>query len=74
MSSADEIQSQIEQARAALADAVDQLTYRTNPKRVIEKTKASLVAKAQSDQGRIVIGVVGGVIVLVIVRKIFKRK
>lgn len=72
MSSADEIQRQIEQARTSLADAVDQLTYRTHPKRVVENTKASLVAKAQTDQGKIVIGVVGGLLAILILRKIFK--
>ena len=57
--SADEIQRDIEQSRAALATAVDQLAYRGNPKRVAENVKQTLREKAQSPQGRVVIGVTG---------------
>jgi osmotically-inducible protein OsmY len=71
--SADEIQRDIEQARAGLAEAVDQLAYRTNPKRLSEQLKESLREKANTTQGRIVIGVSGGVIVLLIVKRIRKR-
>jgi osmotically-inducible protein OsmY len=71
--SADDIQRDIEQSRAALAEAVDQLAFRTNPKRVSENLKQSLKAKAQSPQGRIVIGVTGGLVVLLIVKRIRKR-
>ena len=68
--SADDIQRDIERSRAALASAVDQLAYRGNPKRVVEKTKQSVLAKVNSPQGRIVIGVAGGLLVLVIVRRV----
>jgi osmotically-inducible protein OsmY len=71
--SADDIQRDIEQSRAALAEAVDQLAYRTNPKRVGDNLKQSLKEKAQSPQGRIVIGVTGGLVVLLIVKRIRKR-
>jgi Protein of unknown function (DUF3618) len=67
--SADDIQRDIEKSRAALAAAVDQLAYRGNPKRVVEKTKSTLRDKANSPQGRIVIAVVGGLLVLVVVRR-----
>jgi predicted O-methyltransferase YrrM len=71
--SADEIQHDIEQSRTALAQAVDELAYRTNPKRVVENTKASLKARAQTPEGKAVIYVGGGLVVLLILRKIRKR-
>jgi osmotically-inducible protein OsmY len=71
--SADDIQRDIEKSRAALSDAVDQLAYRANPKRVTEKAKQTLRDKAQSPQGRAVIGVTGGLVVLLIIRRIRKH-
>ena len=70
---ADDIQRDIEQSRAALAEAVDQLAYRTNPKRVSDNLKQSLREKAQSPQGKIVIGVAGGLVVLLVVKRFRKR-
>ena len=66
---ADDIQREIESARVKLAGAVDQLAYRTSPKRVSETIKQTLKEKAQSTQGRIVIGVTGGVVVILVVRR-----
>ncbi len=71
--SADDIQRDIEKSRAALADAVDQLAYRTNPKRAVDNVKQTLRQKAQSPQGRVVIGVAGGLVVLLIIRRIAKH-
>jgi hypothetical protein len=71
--SADDIQRDIEKSRAALAEAVDQLAYRTNPERLIENAKRSLREKVQSTQGRIVIGAAGGVIALLIIRRVRKH-
>ena len=71
--SADEIQHDIEQARASLAVAVDELAYRTNPKRVLENTKQSLIAKARTPQGQAVIGGVGLLVVVLVVRR-FRTK
>ena len=71
--SAEEIQRDIERSRAALAEAVDQLAYRTNPKRVSEKVKQSLKDRAQTTQGRIVIGVAGALVVVMVVRRIRKH-
>ena len=70
---ADEIQRDIEASRAALAHAVDELAYRTNPKRVVENTKASVKAKAQTPEGKAVIYGVGAVVGLLVLRKIFKK-
>jgi Protein of unknown function (DUF3618) len=71
--SADDIQREIEQARAGLAETVDQLAHRTNPRRLADTAKQTLREKAQSPQGRIVIGVTGGVIVLMVIKRIRKR-
>lgn len=70
---ADDIQRDIENARVKLAGAVDQLAYRTSPKRVGENFKQTLKEKAQSTQGRIVIGVSGGLIVVLVIRRIRRR-
>ncbi len=72
--SADEIQREIEQARVKLAGAVDQLAYRASPKRVVENMKVTLKQRAQSPQGRAVIGVAGGLVVVLIVRRIRKGR
>jgi osmotically-inducible protein OsmY len=69
----DEIKRDIEQSRAALAEAVDELAYRTNPKRVANNAKQSLLAKANTPQGRIAVGVTGAVIVLLIVKRFRKH-
>ena len=71
--SAEDIQRDIEQSRVALAATVDQLAYRTNPKRVMDNVKQALAEKAQSTQGRVVLGVAGGLVVVLIVRRVRNR-
>jgi hypothetical protein len=71
--SAEEIQRDIEQARASLAVAVDQLADRASPKRVVGDAKQSLKAKAQTPQGKAVLGGVGLLVAIVIIRKIAKH-
>jgi hypothetical protein len=71
---AEQIQRDIEQSRAALAEAVDELAYRTNPKRVADNAKQSLREKAQTTQGKVAIGVAGGVIALLIIRRVRKGR
>jgi hypothetical protein len=70
---ADDIQRDIEQARASLAVAVDQLAYRASPKRVAENAKQTLKQKAQTPQGQAVIAGVGLLVVIVVVRR-FRRR
>jgi hypothetical protein len=69
----DEIKRDIERSRAALAEAVDQLAYRTSPKRVANNAKQSLIEKANTTQGRVVIGVSGALLVLLIVKRVRKH-
>lgn len=71
--SADDIQRDIEKSRAELAAAVDQLAYRGNPKRIVDNAKKSLREKAQSPQGRAVIAAAGGLVVIMIIRRIRKH-
>jgi hypothetical protein len=67
--SADDIQHDIEQARVTLAQSVDQLAYRTNPKRVSRSIKGAILAKARTPQGQAVIAGTGIVLVVVLVRR-----
>jgi len=71
--SADDIQRDIERSRAALAETVDQIAERSNPKRIANNTKQSIVAKLQTTEARIAIAAVGGVIVVLIVRRVRKH-
>jgi hypothetical protein len=71
---ADEIQRDIEQARVSLASAVDQLAYRTSPKRVVEKARRSVLERVQTTQGKLVIGGAGAVLTLLVIRRIAKRR
>jgi osmotically-inducible protein OsmY len=69
----EDIKRDIEQSRAALAEAVDELAYRTNPKRVATNAKQSLIDKANTPRGRVVVGVTGALVVLLIVKRIRKH-
>lgn len=72
---ADEIQRDIEQARASLAVAVDQLAERTSPKRIVNETKRSLIAKATSPAGMAIIAsTAAAVIALLVVRGLRGRR
>jgi uncharacterized membrane-anchored protein len=71
--SADDIQRDIERSRAALAEAVDQIAERSNPKRIANNTKQSILAKLQTTEGRIAIAAVGGAVVVLIVRRVRKH-
>lgn len=70
----EQVQCEIEQARDALAVAVDGLTTRTNPKRLADNAKQDLIARAQSPAGKAVIVGVGVLFVLVVVRGVRGRK
>jgi hypothetical protein len=54
--SPEEIQRDIEQARASLATTVDQLAERTNPRRLADLAKQNLIAWTKSPKGRAVVG------------------
>ncbi len=71
--SADDIERDIERSRAALAQAVDQLAYRADPKRIANEAKQGALAKVKTPQGQAALGVAGVLLVLVIVRRIRKN-
>lgn len=70
---ADDIQREIEQARVQLANAVDQLAYRTSPQRLSEQLKATLRAKAQTPKGKAVIAGAGALVVILVIRRVRNR-
>ena len=71
---ADEIQRDIEQARASLAVAVDQLAERTSPKRIVNETKRDLIARAKSPAGMAIIGGTAAVLVGLLVIRILRGR
>jgi hypothetical protein len=71
---ADEIQHDIEQARTSLAVAVDQLAERTSPKRIVNETKQSLIARAKSPAGLAIIGGTAAVVVGLLVIRIIRGR
>jgi hypothetical protein len=70
---ADEIQREIEQARVSLADTVDQIVYRAQPKRIVDQLKQNLKEKAQTPQGKAVLGAAGAIVVLLLIRRVRNR-
>jgi hypothetical protein len=68
--SADVVQAEIEHARDALAVAVDQLATRTSPKRLAGQAKQTMIEKAKTPAGKAVIGGVGAVLALLVIRRI----
>ncbi len=71
--SAEEIQGEIERARVQLAGAVDQLATRVSPKRAVDDVKTKITEFATSPAGKAVAGVVGGLVLVVVIRKIRAR-
>lgn len=67
---AEEIQRDIEQARDALAGAVDQLAVRLNPRRLADDAKQNALAWAQTQQGRVVLGAAAALASLLVVGRI----
>jgi Protein of unknown function (DUF3618) len=72
--SADEIQHDIENARASLAVSIDQLVFRTKPKRLADNVKQAAMEKAQTPQGKAVLAGTGALFAILIIRRIVKRR
>ena len=68
--SADEIQAEIERARASLAQTVDQISYRTSPKRLANKLLASLKERAKTPQGQAVIAGASTLVLIIVIRRV----
>jgi hypothetical protein len=71
---ADDIQHDIEQARASLAVAVDELAERASPKRIVHDAKQNLLAKAQTPAGKAVLGGAAVLAALLVVRRVRRRR
>jgi Protein of unknown function (DUF3618) len=70
---ADDIQAEIERARASLAQTVDQITYRTNPKRLAHDVLATLKQRANTPQGRAVIAGASAFVLIIVVHRVRKN-
>ena len=68
-----EIQLEIDSARESLAATLDQLTYRTSPKRLKAKGQDAVVRFLQTPAGKAAVGAVGVLVTLVVVQKIRHR-
>ncbi len=68
--SAEDIQREIEKSRTELASTIDQLAQRTSPKRLADNAKQSLRERLQTPQGQAVVAVVGGLVVVLVVKRI----
>ena len=69
---AETIQAEIERARDSLATAVDELTTRANPKRVIEEGRKTVLATLAEPRVKYSLIAVGALVGLVILRRLFR--
>ncbi len=69
---AETIQAEIERARDSLATAVDELTTRANPKRVVEEGRKTLMATLAEPKVKYSLIAVGALFAVVIVRRLFR--
>ena len=69
---AETIQAEIERARDSLAIAVDELTTRANPKRVVEQGRQTLTATLADPKVKYALMAVGALVALVVVRRLFR--
>ncbi|MDQ2707751.1 MAG: DUF3618 domain-containing protein [Actinomycetota bacterium] len=68
----DTIQREIEEARDALADTLDALAERAHPKRLVEGGKQAAQEKLEDPRVRYALIAVGGLVALLLARKIFR--
>jgi hypothetical protein len=69
----DTIQREIEQARDALADSLDALGERANPKRLVDTGMESVQSRLADPRIRYGLMAVGALVVLALLRTIFRR-
>jgi hypothetical protein len=68
-----QIQLEIDAARESLAATLDQLTYRTSPKRLRTQAREAAERFLQSTAGVATVGAVGLLLTVVVVRKVRHR-
>ncbi|MFF0814499.1 DUF3618 domain-containing protein [Rhodococcus sp. NPDC003318] len=66
------IERDIERARNQLASTLDELSVRTNPKRLLDTAKATLVAKVNEPPIKYVLIGAGALVAVLVVRRIFR--
>jgi hypothetical protein len=69
---AETIQADIERARDSLATAVDELTTRANPKRVVEEGRKTLMATLAEPKVKYSLIAVGALFAVVVIRRLFR--
>ena len=69
---AETIQAEIDRARDSLASAVDELTTRANPKRVVEQGRRTLTATLAEPKVKYSLIAVGALVALLIIRRLFR--
>ncbi|ANZ35702.1 cell division protein FtsB [Lentzea guizhouensis] len=68
----DTIQREIEQARAALATTLDELSERANPQKLVEQGKSSVLDVLSQPKVKYTLIAVGAVVGFALVRKLFR--
>jgi hypothetical protein len=68
-----QIQLEIDAARESLAATLDELTYRTSPKRLKAKGRAAVEQFLRTPAGQATVGVVGLLVTIAVVQKIRHR-
>ncbi|MBA3908150.1 MAG: DUF3618 domain-containing protein [Pseudonocardiales bacterium] len=68
----DTIQSDIEKAREALAESLDVLSERANPKRFVEHGRASLQQRLADPKIKYSLIAVGAILVAAVLRRLFR--
>lgn len=68
----DTIQREIERARDSLASTLDQLGTKANPKKLVDEAKAGAASTLASPKVKYPLIAVGALILLLIVRKLFR--
>jgi Protein of unknown function (DUF3618). len=66
------IQREIEAAREALAEALDALAERGNPRRIADQGRQAVVAKLEEPKIKYTLIAVGAILALAILRKLFR--
>lgn len=69
-----QIQAEIDQARNALAGTLDEIAYRTSPKKLKGDAQAAVKHWLTTTQGKAVVGAVAGLVALRVVLTIRNRR
>ena len=68
----DTIQREIEKARDALADSLDVLSERANPKKFVDAGRRSVLDKLNEPKVRYALIAIGAIVGLAVLRKLFR--